>query len=97
MQAVVTLLVRNHNHDGHGECDNWNTSEPPLHGYNNQNRPPAYDKDDSEDDEYEENVHGGYRGLVRERDHDNQEYCMKMELPSLNGDVTIEVVFELCH
>ena len=65
-------------------------SEPPLHGYNKRNRPQVYDEDDIEDDEYEENVNGRYRCLVRERDRDNQEYCMNMELPSFNGDVTLE-------
>lgn len=55
---------------------------------------PAYDEDDSEDDKYEENIHGGYRSLVRERAHDNQEYCMKMELPHFNEDVTIKVFLD---
>lgn len=61
-QAIATLLARNPNHDGHGQCNNKNTHEPPLHGYNNQNRPSTYDKDDG----YEEDVHGGYYGPVRE-------------------------------
>ncbi|KAL0014858.1 hypothetical protein SO802_001927 [Lithocarpus litseifolius] len=89
-QVVVALLARNPNHDGRGGRDNKNVREPPLRGYNNRNRPPAYDEDDSEDDEYEEHVHGGYRGPVRELARDNQQYCMKMELPSFKGDVTIE-------
>lgn len=89
-QAVAALLARNPNHDGHAECDNRIMCEPLLRGYNNQNRPPTYDKDDNEDDESEEDVHEGYRGLVRKHACDNQEYCMKMELHSFNGDVTIE-------
>ena len=64
--------------------------EPPLCGYNNWNRPPAYDEDDSDNDECEEDIHGQYCGPVRENACDNQEYQMKMELPSFNGDVTIK-------
>ena len=70
-QAVAALLGKNYNHDGYGERDNKNACEPPLHGYNNWNRPPTYDKDDSEDDEYEKDVHGGYRGPIREHARDN--------------------------
>ena len=72
-QVVIALLARNPNHDGHGERDNRNAREPPLPSYNNQNRPLAYDEDDNEDDEYEEGVHRGYHGLVREHACDNQE------------------------
>lgn len=58
-QEVTALLTRNPNHDGHGERDNRNTCEPLLCGCNNRNRPLTYDKDDNEDDEYEEDIHGG--------------------------------------
>ena len=94
-QAIIALLARNPNHDGHGERDNRNARDPPLPSYNNQNRPLAYDEDDNEDDEYEEHIHGGYRGPVRECARDNQEYHMKMELPSFNGYVTIEEFLDL--
>ena len=70
-QAVVALLAKNPNHDAHGERDSRNAREPLLRGYNNRNRPLAYDKDDNEDDEYEEDVHRGYRGPVREHACDN--------------------------
>ena len=60
-----------------------------MHGNNNRKRSLAYDEDYNEDDEYEEDVHGGHCGLVREHAHHNQEYCMKMKFPSFNGDVTI--------
>ena len=86
-QAVVTFLAKNPYHDGHSERDNRNTREPPLHGYNNRNRPPVNDENGSDNDEYEEDVHGQYRGSIRENASDNQEYQMKMELPSFNGDV----------
>ena len=89
-QAIAALLTRNPNHDSHGEHDNRNAHEPPLPGYNNRNRPLAYDKDDNEDDEYKEHIHGGYCDPIRERAYDNQEYHMKMELSFFNGDVTIE-------
>ena len=69
-QAVATLLARSPNRDGHGECNNRNAREPPIHGLNNQNRSPAYDEDYNED-EYEEDVHGGYCGLLREHACDN--------------------------
>lgn len=88
-QGVAALLARNPNHDGHGERNNRNMHEPLIYGYNNRNRPLAYDEDYNEDDEYEEHVHEGYCGLVREHARDYQEYCMKMKLPYFNGDVTI--------
>ena len=92
IQAVLaTLLNRNPNRDDEERRDN-RARGPPHHGPN-RNRQQDYNEEDSEDEEYAERVLGNYRGPARDNGRDYQEqrdYRMKVELPSFNGNVSIE-------
>ena len=92
IQAVLaTLLNRNPNRDDEERRDN-RARGPPHHGPN-RNRQQDYNEEDSEDEEYAERVLGNHRGPARDNGRDYQEqrdYRMKVELPSFNGNVSIE-------
>ena len=65
---------------------------PPYRGPN-RNRRQDYNEEDNEDEEYAERVIGIHRGPARDNGRDYQEqrdYWMKVELPSFNGNVSIE-------
>ena len=92
IQAVLaTLLNRNPNRDDEERRDN-RARGPPHHGPN-RNRQQDYNEEDSEDEEYAERVLGNHRRPARDNGRDYQEqrdYRMKVELPSFNGNVSIE-------
>ena len=89
--ALATFLNWNPNCDDEERCDN-RAHGPPHHGPN-RNRQQDYNEEDSEDEEYAERVLGNHRGPARDNDRDYQEqrdYRMKVELPSFNGNISIE-------
>ena len=90
-EALATLLNRNPNHDDEEQHDN-RASGPPHRGPN-WNRQQDYNEEDSEDEEYVKRVLGNHHGPTRDngRDYEEQkDYRMKVELPSFNGNVSIE-------
>ena len=90
-EALATLLNRNPNRDNEERRDN-RAHGPPYRG-RNRNWQQDYNEEDSEDEEYVERVLGNHRGPVRDNGWDYQEqkdYRMKVELPSFNGNVSIE-------
>ena len=85
------MLNRNPNCDDKERHDN-RACGPPYRGPN-QNKQQDYNEKDSEDEEYAERVLGNHRGLARDNGRNYQEqrdYRMKVELPSYNGNVSIE-------
>ena len=88
---LATLLDRNPNRDDEERRDNQ-VNGPPHHGPN-QNRQQDYNEDNNENEEYAERVLGNHRGPARDKGRDYQgqkDYRMKVELPSFNGNVSIE-------
>ena len=89
--ALATLLNRNPNRDDEEGRDN--PARGPPHRGPNRNREQDYNEEDSEDEEYAERVLGNHRGPARDNGWDYQEQRdnrMKVELPSFNGNVSIE-------
>ena len=89
--ALATLLNQNPNRDDEELRDNW--ARGPPHRGPNQNKQQDYNEEDSEDEEYAERVLGNHRRPARDNGRDYQEqrdYQMKVELPSFNGNVSIE-------
>ena len=89
--ALATLLNRNPNRDDEERQDN--RARGPPHRGPNWNRQQDYNEEDSEDEEYAERVLGNHRRPARDNGRDYQEqrdYRMKVELPSFNGNVSIE-------
>ena len=90
-EVLATLLDRNPNRDDEERRDNQ-VNGPPHHGPN-QNRQQDYNEDNNENEEYAERVLGNHRGPARDKGRDYQgqkDYRMKVELPSFNGNVSIE-------
>ena len=90
-EALANLLNRNLNCNDEEWCDNW--ARGPPHRAPNRNRQQDYNEEDSEDEKYAERVLGNHRGPARDNGRDYQEqrdYRMKVELPSFNGNVSIE-------
>ena len=90
-EALATLLNRNSNHDDEKQRDN--RARGPPHRGPNRNRQQDYNEEDSEDEEYVKRVLGNHHGPARDNGRDYQEqkdYRMKVELPSFNGNVSIE-------
>ena len=90
-EALATLLNQNPNRDDEERRDN-RARGLPYHGPN-RNRQQDYNEEESEDEEYAERVLGNHCGPMRDNGWDYQEqrdYRMKVELPSFNGNVSIE-------
>jgi len=65
----------------------------PLHRGPYWNRQQDYNEENSKDEEYADRVLGNHCGPVKDNDRDSQEqkdYWMKVELPSFNGNISIE-------
>ena len=85
------MLNRNPNRNDEERRDNW-AHGPPHHGPN-RNMQQDYNEEDNEDEEYAKRVLGNHHGPTRDNGRDYQEqrdYRMKVELPSFNGNVSIE-------
>uniref|UniRef100_A0A7N2L5H8 Uncharacterized protein n=1 Tax=Quercus lobata TaxID=97700 RepID=A0A7N2L5H8_QUELO len=90
-EVLATLLNQNPNRDDKERRDNRVRGSP--HRSPNRNRQQDYNEENSEDEEYVERVLGNHRGPARDNGRDYQEqrdYRMKVELPSFNGNVSIE-------
>ena len=81
--ALAALLNRNPNRDDEERHDNQARS-PPYRGPN-RNRQQDYNEEDSEDEEYANSMRDNGQDYQEQRD-----YWMKVELPSFNGNVSIE-------
>ena len=89
--TLATLLNRNPNRGDEERRDNRARGLP--HRGPNRNRQQDYNEEDSEDEEYAERVLGNHCGPARDNGREYQEqrdYRMKVELPSFNGNVSIE-------